>query len=211
MKRILIRTGFALLAAGLFTGTGHAQDLRGRAMYSGPIVGVGSRLCVELVQASAQEGVRLQQGDCRDSRSDWDLIELGNDEVPSSAAPPAWSSMWRTRRATTVPRFGSGRGTRRVRSAGGWRPSQAALIRSSTPAAENVSTWSRIRPCRVRRSRNTVVPVRRINYFASVARRSRLTREAALAPRWCRRQWSSSPRRTSHPACAHPVARSTPA
>ena len=81
MKRILIRTGLALLAAGLFTGTGHAQDLRGRAMYSGPIVGVGSRLCVELVQASAQEGVRLQQGDCRDSRSDWDLIELGNNEV----------------------------------------------------------------------------------------------------------------------------------
>ena len=81
MKLKLMRTGFAMLAAGLLVSAGHAQELRGRAMHSGAIVGVGSRLCVELAEASAQEGVRVQLGECRDSRGDWDITELGNSEV----------------------------------------------------------------------------------------------------------------------------------
>jgi hypothetical protein len=81
MKFILTRTGFALLALGLFAGATQAQDVRGRAIHSGTIVGVGSRLCMELVQPSRQEGVRIQTGECRDARGEWDVTDLGNNEV----------------------------------------------------------------------------------------------------------------------------------
>lgn len=80
MKVTLMRTGFALLAAGLMAGASHAQEVRGRAIHSGPIIGVGSRLCVELAQASAQEGVRIQQDRCSDAPGGWDVMELGNSE-----------------------------------------------------------------------------------------------------------------------------------
>lgn len=83
MKFISMRTAFALLVVGLFAGLSQAQDGRNRAIHSGTIIGVGSRLCMELTQASAQEGVRIQTGDCRntDARGDWDVTDLGNGEV----------------------------------------------------------------------------------------------------------------------------------
>jgi hypothetical protein len=81
MKLKLMRTVLAVLAMGLLVSLTYAQNLRGRVVHSGTIVGVGSRLCVEVANATAQEGVRVQLGDCRDSRGEWDITELGNNEV----------------------------------------------------------------------------------------------------------------------------------
>ena len=80
MKFKSLQNGAALLAISLCAGISGAQDIRGRAVHSGAIVAVGSRLCIELAQPSAREGVRIQQGECGDSRGDWDVTDLGNSE-----------------------------------------------------------------------------------------------------------------------------------
>lgn len=75
-----LKTVFALLAIGSVVGISQAQEVRGRTIYSGVIVNVGSRLCVELQQASAQEGVRIQQSECRDAQGGWDVVQQDNNE-----------------------------------------------------------------------------------------------------------------------------------
>ena len=70
-----------ILAIAAVSGVTHAQELRGRTIHNGTIVNVGSRLCIEVAQASLQEGARLQQGECRSGQSEWEVRELGNDEV----------------------------------------------------------------------------------------------------------------------------------
>ena len=75
-----LKTVFALLAIGSVVGISQAQEVRGRTIHSGVIVNVGSRLCVELQQASAQEGVRIQQSECRDAQGGWDVVQQDNNE-----------------------------------------------------------------------------------------------------------------------------------
>ena len=79
MKYTLIKSGIATLVTGLALGAG-AQELRGQAVYRGAIANVTSRLCLELVQAGAQEGVRVQQGQCLGPRADWDVLDVGRGE-----------------------------------------------------------------------------------------------------------------------------------
>ena len=79
MNRIVVNTGLAFLAAA--TLTVHAQEIRGRSLHSGQIIAVGSRLCLELAQNYQQDGARLLQGSCRDGTNEWDVKEVGNNEV----------------------------------------------------------------------------------------------------------------------------------
>ena len=71
---------FTTLAITAVTGLTHAQELRGRTIHSGTIINVGSRLCVEIAQASLLEGGRLQQGECRNGQGEWEVREVGNNE-----------------------------------------------------------------------------------------------------------------------------------
>lgn len=80
MKTKRFRLGIALLALGLAVNAVFAQELRGRPSYSGAITNVGSRLCLELAQAGTQDGIGVQQGDCRGPRADWDVLEMGGGE-----------------------------------------------------------------------------------------------------------------------------------
>lgn len=79
MKYTLIKSGIATLMLGLAVSAG-AQELRGQATYRGAIANVNSRLCLELMQAGAQDGVRVHQGQCIGPRADWDILEVGNGE-----------------------------------------------------------------------------------------------------------------------------------
>ena len=80
MKTKIFQLGIATLAFGLSVNAVFAQELRGRPAYTGAIANVNSRLCLELAQGGAQEGVRVQQGDCRGPRADWDVLEMGSGE-----------------------------------------------------------------------------------------------------------------------------------
>lgn len=53
----------------------------GRVAQSGALINVGSRLCASIAQQSADDGVNVQLGDCRDGRGDWDLVEVGRSEI----------------------------------------------------------------------------------------------------------------------------------
>ena len=80
MKLKFFQTLFAALSCGCIVSIGQAQEVRGRTIYSGVIVNVGSRLCVELQQASQQEGIRIQQSECRDAQGGWDVVQQDNNE-----------------------------------------------------------------------------------------------------------------------------------
>lgn len=50
-------------------------------MQSGALVNTGSRLCANLEQYGAREGIPVQLGDCRRGRVEWDMVDVGPNEI----------------------------------------------------------------------------------------------------------------------------------
>ena len=65
------------LLASLATAAAMAQDIGGRVTQSGFLINVGSRLCADVISGGGREGGNVQLGECRGSRAEWDLVELG--------------------------------------------------------------------------------------------------------------------------------------
>ncbi|MEI6737671.1 MAG: RICIN domain-containing protein [Pseudomonadota bacterium] len=57
-----------------------AQTPVGRIVGGGPVTNVGSNLCLDVVRASAEDGLNVQLGQCRNGTAAWDLIDLGGGE-----------------------------------------------------------------------------------------------------------------------------------
>jgi hypothetical protein len=79
-----MRTVTTIAMAVLLVGAsdaGHAQAPQGRLTQSGNLISDGSGLCATLAFQSSNDGVNVQQGDCRRGPADWDVIDVGRGEV----------------------------------------------------------------------------------------------------------------------------------
>ncbi len=70
----------ALLMLGV-SNAGHAQAPQGRVIQSGNLISEGSGLCATLAFQSSNDGVNVQQGDCRRGPAEWDIVDVGRGEV----------------------------------------------------------------------------------------------------------------------------------